>query len=87
MRYLYVKWTHKDPGAPAHIYSEIGDDSYELRKVEIWADGRKGFADSSEEDGGTALGCDARALARRYRRTAGISGQGDSGRKNSKEFG
>ena len=56
MRYLYVKWTHKDPGAPVHIYSELGDDRYELRKVEIWADGRKGFADSTEEAGGTALG-------------------------------
>ncbi|MGA7711705.1 MAG: hypothetical protein WCA81_07380 [Rhizomicrobium sp.] len=56
MRYLYVKWTHKDPGAPAHIYSELGDDRFELRKVEIWADGRKGFADSTEEAGGTALG-------------------------------
>ena len=56
MRYLYVKWTHKDPGAPVHIYSELGDDRFELRKVEIWADGRKGFADSTEEAGGTALG-------------------------------
>ena len=35
MRYLYVKWIHKDPGAPVHLYSEIGDDSYERRKVEI----------------------------------------------------
>ena len=47
MRYLYVKWLHKDPGAPVHIYSEVGDDSYERRKVEIYADGRKGFADES----------------------------------------
>jgi hypothetical protein len=55
MRYLYVKWTHEDPGAPVHLYSEIGNDSYETRKVEIWADGRKGFADSSEAKGGTVL--------------------------------
>ena len=56
MRYLYVKWLHKDPGAPVHIYSEVGDESYERRKVEIYADGRKGFADESEQAGGTALG-------------------------------
>ena len=56
MRYLYIKWVHKDPGAPIHLYSEIGDDGYETRKVEVWSDGRKGFADSSEEKGGTALG-------------------------------
>ena len=56
MRYLHIKWVHKDPGAPVHIYSEIGDDSYERRKVEIFKDGRKGYADSSGEYGGTALG-------------------------------
>jgi hypothetical protein len=56
MRYLYVKWVHKDPSAPVHIYSEIGDDSYERRKVEVYKDGRKGYADSSGEFGGTALG-------------------------------
>ena len=56
MRYMYVKWLHKDPGAPVQIYSEIGDDSYERRKVEIYKNGRKGFADTSEEYGGTALG-------------------------------
>jgi len=56
MRYLYIKWKHKDPGAPVQIYSEVGDDSYERRKVEIYADGRKGFADESEQAGGTTLG-------------------------------
>ena len=56
MRYLYVKWIHKDPGAPVHLYSEIGEDDYERRKVEIYADGRKGFADGSEQAGGTTLG-------------------------------
>ena len=56
MRYLYVKWLHKDPRAPVHLYSEVGDDSYERRKVEIYADGSKGFADGTEEAGGTSLG-------------------------------
>ena len=56
MRYLHIKWVHKNPGDPVHIYSEIDNQSYERRKVEIYADGRKGFADSSEEAGGTALG-------------------------------
>ncbi len=56
MRYLYVKWLHKNPGDPIHLYSEIDDQSYECRKVEIYADGRKGFADASEQAGGTILG-------------------------------
>lgn len=55
MRYLHIKWTHKDPGAPAQIYSEIDADGYENRKVEIFADGRKGFADASESANGTVL--------------------------------
>jgi hypothetical protein len=56
MRYLDIKWTHKDPGAPVRLYIEVGEDGYESRKVELYADGRKGFADSSEEAGGTSLG-------------------------------
>jgi len=55
MRYLYIKWVHKNPADPVHIYSEIGNDSYELRRIEIWADGRKGFADENEQKGGTEL--------------------------------
>jgi hypothetical protein len=56
MRYLYIKWTHKDRASPVDIYCEIGDDSYEIRKVEVFKDGRKGYADSSGEYGGTTLG-------------------------------
>ena len=56
MRFLYIKWVHKNPSDPVHLYSEVGEDSYERRKDEIYADGRKGFADGSEESGGTSLG-------------------------------
>jgi hypothetical protein len=55
MRYLYIKWVHKNPADPVHIYSEIGNDSYERRRLEIWANGRKGFADENEQNGGTEL--------------------------------
>ncbi len=54
--YLYVKWIHKDPRDPVHLYSELDAERYETRKVEIWADGRKGFADANESFGGTGLG-------------------------------
>ncbi len=56
MRYMSIKWVHKDPGAPVQIYSEIGDDGYERRKVELYKNGRKGYADGNEEIGGTTLG-------------------------------
>jgi hypothetical protein len=55
MRYLYVKWVHKTPSDPTHLYSEIGDDGYEVRRVELWTNGRKGYATTEEEVGGTAL--------------------------------
>jgi hypothetical protein len=55
MKYLYVKWIHKNPGDPVHLYSELDNDRYEVRKVEVYADGRRGFADSGEEFGGTVL--------------------------------
>jgi hypothetical protein len=56
MRYVYIKWVHKHPEQPVHLYSELDDQRYERRKVEVYADGRRGFADRSEEAGGTALG-------------------------------
>ena len=56
MRYLHVKWVHKNPNDPVHMYSEIDDESYEVRKVEVFGDGHRGFADSSEQAGGTVLG-------------------------------
>jgi hypothetical protein len=54
--YLYVKWKKPHPGEPSHLYSELDRERYELRKVELFADGRRGFADANEEFGGTRLG-------------------------------
>ena len=54
--YLYVKWRHNHPEEPVHLYSELDGERFEVRKVEIFSDGRRGFADGSEEFGGTRLG-------------------------------
>jgi hypothetical protein len=56
MKYLHIKWHKAAGGDPLHLYSELDDQRYERRKVEIFGDGRRGFADASEEAGGTALG-------------------------------
>jgi hypothetical protein len=56
MKYIEVRWKHQSPDDPVMIYSELDADSWELRKVELYADGRKGFADSSREVGGSMLG-------------------------------
>jgi hypothetical protein len=56
MEYLKVKWIHSDPRFPVWKYTELDDDRYETRKVELFADGRCGYADDTEEAGGTGLG-------------------------------
>ena len=59
MKYYEVKWIHNEPKDPVFIYTEIDKDQWEHRKVEIWADGHKGFADKSREVGDTRLGTEA----------------------------
>jgi hypothetical protein len=56
MRYLKVLWHHKSPDDPVTIWSEIDEDGYEVRKVEQYADGRIGYADSTTSAGGSVLG-------------------------------
>ena len=56
MRYLRVEWVHSDPDDPVTLYSEVDEEGREVRKVEIFADGRAGFASQSEKAGGTELG-------------------------------
>lgn len=55
MKYLCVKWIHDLPSEPVFIYSEIDSSQWERRKVEIYADGRMGFADASCSFGGSRL--------------------------------
>ena len=56
MRYQRVRWLHSFPDEPVLIYSEVDDDDAEVRKVEIFLDGRRGYANPAEEIGGTFLG-------------------------------
>ncbi len=56
MKYIRVKWKHTTNIDPIWIYSEIDNEQWEHRKVEIFLDGRKGFADKFEQIGGSQLG-------------------------------
>jgi len=56
MKYLHIHWKKPDPGAPGHTYSELDGARHEVRKVDLYPNGTRGFADSSEEAGGTFLG-------------------------------
>jgi hypothetical protein len=56
MNYIKVKWNHSLPGEPIWLYSEIDDERWEMRKVELFANGARGYASSTESEGGTRLG-------------------------------
>lgn len=49
MNYWHVDWLHDVPEDPVTIYSEIGEDGYETRKVHIYRDGRKIRSDEQHE--------------------------------------
>lgn len=55
MRYMYVNWKHSNSNEPEDLYSEINDSGWEIRKVEIFRDGRVGCADSSHFTNSTEL--------------------------------
>jgi hypothetical protein len=56
MNYLRVRWKHSAPDYPTLLYSELDHSRYETRKIDIYPDGRWGYADGHEEVGGTGLG-------------------------------
>lgn len=56
MKYIKVTWIHSHPNEPVFLYSELDESRFEQRKVEIFADGRWGYASSSESLGTTRLG-------------------------------
>ena len=56
MQYLKVEWLHEKPNDPVELYSEIDEERWELRKIEVYSDGHAGCADRAQEHGGTRLG-------------------------------
>ena len=55
MRYLKVRWLHEDPETPVLLFSELDEESWEVRKVEVFADGSADFADGNSETARTFL--------------------------------
>jgi hypothetical protein len=53
--YLRVEWHHEFPEEPVELYSEVGDDGYETRKVCLFRDGRLERADEDTETAMTGL--------------------------------
>ena len=49
MRYVKVAWEHDFPDDPVLYLSELGEDGYEIRKVQVYRDGRSEWADGHHE--------------------------------------
>jgi hypothetical protein len=56
MKYMLVRWHHESEDEPVLLYSELDDDRWEVRKVEVYGDGRCDYANSTESTGSTLLG-------------------------------
>ena len=53
--YLYGKWRNSPGDGPVEFYSELDPARWELRKVEMLADGRMGLASANRSTHGTQL--------------------------------
>jgi hypothetical protein len=55
MQYIKVKWVHSHPDEPEWLYSELDDERWERRKVEVYADTTCSFANSDQATGTSKL--------------------------------
>lgn len=55
MQYLKVNWKHDFADDPVLLVSELDDERMELRKVEVYRDGRVDIADANTTTGSTRL--------------------------------
>jgi hypothetical protein len=58
MEYILVKWIQLFTDEPVLLYCELDESRYETRKVEVFRNGKMGFASEDEEFGSTRLGID-----------------------------
>jgi hypothetical protein len=49
MTYFKCKWNHAYRDEPVLLYSELDEERWETRKVEIFRDGKMGFASRDTE--------------------------------------
>jgi hypothetical protein len=56
MNYIKVQWIHSDPDDPILLYSELDENRWETRKVEVYADGHCRYANHNESTDSTMLG-------------------------------
>lgn len=49
MRHIKVEWNHNFSNEPSIYYHEIGEDNWEVRRVQVYKDGRREWADEDHE--------------------------------------
>jgi Domain of unknown function (DUF6881) len=54
-RYQKVHWHHDIPDEPTILLSEIDDTGTETRKIEVYRDGHRDYADNAHATGTTML--------------------------------
>jgi hypothetical protein len=54
--YLKVEWHHEFSDEPVLLYSELDGERYEVRKVEVYRDGTRTFANADTHGGTSMLG-------------------------------
>jgi hypothetical protein len=55
MRYVKVAWIHESSSEPVLYFSELDEDGYETRKVQVYRDGRAEWADEDSENAAVGL--------------------------------
>jgi len=55
MRYVKTIWNHELDDEPVHYFSELDEDGYEVRKVQLFRDGRSEWADTDHETASVGL--------------------------------
>jgi hypothetical protein len=55
MKYIRVGWTHRHPEDPVLLYSELDAQRCEVRKVDVFRDGRLHYASDEGTTGDTEL--------------------------------
>jgi hypothetical protein len=56
MTYLKVVWRHDHPDYPVLLYSELDEERWEVRKVEVFKNGKLGYASKEAKSANTFFG-------------------------------
>jgi hypothetical protein len=56
VKYIKVEWLHTDPSELVVRFSELDDDRWETRVINVFHDGRREYADAEVKHGYTMLG-------------------------------